>query len=275
MLRIIYYTLGKNVLQSDTFPGFAKRLQKYNIGLKEWQEDLDGCLPQALDMLLITDKKPKNGEVQTCPVLGYQPADSEYLPYQYIFEDFESLDYDYLDMVYRRYHKIPLDILETERLKVREITVEDSDRLYEIYSDSSIAEYMEGFSPERETGLEFIQSYIDNMYAFYGYGLWGVCEKETGRLIGRAGISNREFYGRIFHELGYIIAKDCRQKGYATEACRAIIEYARTELAAEVLICLIEPKNLVSKRLALKLGFEYNCAVTVGGKPLELYVIYF
>ncbi len=275
MLRIIYYTLDMNVLQSEAFLGFAKRLQKYNIELKRWQEDLGGCLPQALDMLLITDKKPEDSEVQTCPVLGYQPADSEYLPYKYIFEDFAALDYEYLDMVYRRYHKIPLDILKTERLKVREITVEDIDRLYEIYSDPSITEYMERFCLERETNPEFIQSYIDNMYAFYGYGMWGVCEKESGRLIGRVGLSNREFYGKVFHELGYVIAKDCRQQGYATEACRAIIEYARTELAAEALICLINPGNLISKRLAIKLGFEYNCIVTIGGEPLELYVIFF
>ena len=275
MLRIVYYTLDNNVLRSEAFLEFTKLLQKYDIGLKEWQEDLNGYLPQDLDMLLVTDRKLEKYKVQSYPVLGYQPPEGEYLPYKYIFEDFATLDYDYLDMVYRRYHKIPLDILETERLKVREITLEDAARLYEIYSDTSAAEYMERFCPKRETDPEFIQSYIDNMYAFYGYGMWGVCEKESGRLIGRAGLSNREFYGRVFHELGYIISKDCRWQGYATEACSAIIEYARCKLSSEALICLINQKNLISKKLAIKLGFEYNCVVTVGGEPLELYVLIF
>ena len=276
MLRRIYYALDEKILQSEAFISFADYIKQHNTEFIMWQENLEGSLPHALkDALVITDSKLSAAFRDTLPVLGYQPEGAEYLPYKYIFEDFGTLDYEYVELVYKRFHGIPLDILATDRLLVREITVDDIDRLYEIYAEPSITEYMEGLYEDREKEVEFVQSYIDNMYGFYNYGMWGICEKETGRLIGRAGLSNREFCGRVFLELGYIIAKDYQRQGYATEVCSAIIEYARTTLMAEALICLIHPDNIVSKRLAIKLGFEYNNDVTVGGEPLELYVMLF
>lgn len=276
MLRQIYCILDESILQSEVFGNFVKYMEQYNAELIMWQENPEGSLPQALgDALVITDKTLSDDMADRFPVLGFQPEGAKYLPYKYIFEDFNTLDYAYIEVVYKRFHGIPLDILTTDRLLVREITVDDIDRLYEIYAEPSITEYMEGLYEEREKEVEFVQSYIDNMYAFYNYGMWGVCEKDTGRLIGRAGLSNREFCGRVFLELGYIIAKDYQRQGYATEVCGAIIEYARTVLMAEALICLIKPDNIASKRLAIKLGFEYNNDVTVGGEPLELYVRFF
>jgi len=274
MLRKIYCAIDNEILGSPSYSSFVKRIKEHDIELEMWQENPCRGLPQALeeDALLITDS---GADKLPYPVLGFQPEGADFLPYRYIFEDFETLDYRYIEVVYKRFYGIPLDILETDRLRIREITTDDIDRLYEIYAEPSITRYTEGLYPEREKELEFVQSYIDNMYAFYGYGMWGVCEKESGRLIGRAGLSNREFYGKVFLELGYIIEKNCQQKGYATEACSAIIEYARTELLADAAICLISPENIISKRVAIKLGFEYNCNVTVGGEPLELYVIIF
>lgn len=50
-----------------------------------------------------------------------------------------------------------------------------------------------------ETELEYQKAYIENMYGFYEYGMWLVFLKETGRLIGRAGLEH--------DEMGYMIAQ--------------------------------------------------------------------
>ncbi len=278
MLKKIYCVFDSDICccKSSSFRNFTEYIKKHDLELIMWQGASAEDLPQVLegDGIVITDKRLSDRIVNELPVLGYQPENADYLPYKYIFEDFNTLDYEYIEVVYKRFHGIPLEILTTKRLMVREITVGDIDRLYEIYKEPSITCYMEGLYEDRAKEAEFVQSYIDNMYAFYNYGMWGVCDKETGMLIGRAGFSNREFCGRVFLELGYIIAKDYQRKGYATEVCTAIIKYAKEKLLADAVICLIHPDNIASKRLAIKLGFEYNNDVTVGGEPLELYVLF-
>ena len=67
-----------------------------------------------------------------------------------------------------------------------------------------------------ETELEYQKAYIENMYGFYEYGMWLVLSRETGKLIGRAGLEH--------DELGYMIAPELWNQGYATEVCRFIID---------------------------------------------------
>ncbi|MBQ9765904.1 MAG: GNAT family N-acetyltransferase [Lachnospiraceae bacterium] len=294
MLRTIYYKLSDSIAKSEEFAALAKLAQGNNKELKKWQADPTGSLPQKLsgevsqaifeDMLIITDEDMTAEDfggitvggaegTYPCPIVGYQPGGSTcYLPYKYIVEDISGIDMDYLEMVYRRFHGLPLDILETDRLKLREITLDDIDRLYEIYAEPSITEYMEGLYENKDKEIEFTRSYIENMYTFYGYGLWGVCTKD-GKLIGRAGLGNREVDGEIYLELGYVIEKEHQRKGYATEICTAIMEYAKNVLEADSLICLIESENTASIRTAQKLGFKYERSVCVGDRELELYKI--
>ena len=199
------------------------------------------------------------------PISGLLSEDNgKSLSYKYVFESFEGMMPDYFVMVYSRFYGLPLEIFETERLRVREMTLNDIDRLYEIYADPSITEYMEGLYPDKKDELEFSKSYIENMYGFYGYGLWMVIEKASGRIIGRAGISNREVDGEVYLELGYVIAKESQRQGYATEVSRAIARYAKNELGATQVIALMKPENEASIRTAKKLGFREVCEVTLG-----------
>ena len=91
------------------------------------------------------------------------------------------------------------------------------------------------------------RAYIENMYGFYEYGMWLVFSRETGKLIGRAGLEH--------DEMGYMIAPEFQNQGYATEVCRFIIDYARENTDFEELYCRIDERNEASVRLAKKLGF--------------------
>lgn len=146
-------------------------------------------------------------------------------------------------------------MLDTARLYLREQTEEDLERLYQIYSSENITKYMEGLYDDREEELEFTRAYIENMYKFYGYGIWLVCLKENDKVIGRAGLSNRQVDGINELELGYVIDEQYQGCGYAYEACTAVCEFAKEQLYAEKLVCFIEKKNIPSVRLAEKLGF--------------------
>ncbi len=140
---------------------------------------------------------------------------------------------------------------------MREIQLKDLDKLYEIYAGKGITDYMEGLYKNRIKEEAFTKAYIENMYYFYGYGIWVVCLKENDEIIGRAGISNREVDNENKLELGYVIAVPYQHKKYAYEACEAICRFAKDELLAKELVCFIEKDNITSIRLAKKLKFEF------------------
>ena len=168
---------------------------------------------------------------------------------RYAVESLAELDIGYLERVRRRYNHIPWDIGETERCLIRELSLSDLPALYELYDKPGMTDYVEPLY-DYETELEYQKAYIENMYGFYEYGMWLVFSKETGKLIGRAGLEH--------DELGYMIAPEFWNMGYATEVCRFIIDYARRNTDFEELYCRIDERNVASVRLAKKLGFVKN-----------------
>ena len=160
-------------------------------------------------------------------------------------------------------------VLKTDRLTLREITVEDVDRLYEIYAGPGITDFIEPLYEDRDEEIVYTKDYIKYQYGFYGYGLWIVEENDTGRIVGRAGLTNRAGY--LEAELAYVIEKERQGRGYATEALRAILIYARDELYLESLNCFVIPGNEISVHLCKKLGFEYLGDEDVGGTVMHRY----
>ena len=165
---------------------------------------------------------------------------------RYAVESLAELDIEYLERVRRRYNHIPWDIGETDRCLIRELSLSDLPALYELYDKPGMTDFVEPLY-DYETELECQKAYIENMYGFYEYGMWLVFSRETGKLIGRAGLEH--------DELGYMIAPELWNQGYATEVCRFIIDYARENTDFEELYCRIDEKNTASVRLAKKLGF--------------------
>lgn len=172
----------------------------------------------------------------------------------YCIENIEDVSEDYLKKVYQRAKGLPWEILKTDRLLIREITVEDVPRLYELYADESITRYMESLFSTRQQEEEYTKDYIENIYHFYGYGMWLIALKESGEVIGRAGLEYKE--GLEGLELGFMLGKDYQHKGYAYEACRAILDYAREELEQDEIYAVVHEENEASITLCKKLGFQ-------------------
>lgn len=188
----------------------------------------------------------------------------------YAITSLEELPLEYLQRVYQRFFHIPWEILRTERCLVREITEEDVDELYEIYKDIDVVKYMENLCEDKDEEREYTRKYIENMYGFYGFGMWIVQRLDNGRIIGRAGLNVREEYDDL--ELGYIIRKDEQKKGYAKEVCQAIIQYAVEELEVQDLNAFIHPDNTDSIKLINKLKFHKKEPVNLEERYLDRYV---
>lgn len=188
-------------------------------------------------------------------------------------EGFEEVDFTFIRRVYERHHQIPWTILVTERCVVKEFSMEYLDALFALYAGEGMTTYIEPlFDYEEEK--EYQKSYIQCMYGFYGYGMWIVCDRQSGKLIGRAGLEHREALGGEL-ELGYAIGVPYQRKGYAQEVCRAILAYAREHLEQTSVCCLIEEGNTASEHLAEKLGFSWTEEKILDGKRMKKYVLSF
>jgi len=191
---------------------------------------------------------------------------------QCVIEGFDEVTADFIEKMYERKNGIPWTILETGRTVIREFALSDIDVLFELYEDPDIRRFIPPLLPTREEELIFEKEYIQNMYGFFGYGFWNVLDRESGRMIGRAGLSNREGFEDM--ELGYLFTKPYRRKGIATEVCTAIIKYAVEILGAERLNAFIQPENTGSVHLAEKLGFRYTGEeIESMGNLLKRYVL--
>ena len=176
----------------------------------------------------------------------------------------EEIDVEYYDNVYRRFAGIPWDILETNRCFIRETAELDVEAFFNIYKDPSITQYMENLYPKIEEEKEYIRKYIEKVYSFYDFGIWTVILKETGEVIGRAGLSYREGYD--VPEIGYIIGVPWQRQGIAFEVCTAILQYGKETLGFETVQSLVEAEHMVSLALCHKLGFEGNERIRMNNK---------
>ena len=141
--------------------------------------------------------------------------------------------------------------LETKRLLLRPMLQSDFEALYVIFTDPRV---MASFDTEpftREQMQRWLSRNLDHQDQF-GYGLFSVILKETGELIGDCGLEQMETEGAA--ELGYDFRSDFWNQGFATEAACAVRDYAFDILHLPRLISLIRAGNLLSKRVAEKVG---------------------
>jgi RimJ/RimL family protein N-acetyltransferase len=142
--------------------------------------------------------------------------------------------------------------LQTERLLMRGFREDDLDQWAAISADGEVTRWVgdpDGLS--REDAWRRLAYFVGH-WALRGCGQWALVERETGKLVGRAGLLYPEAWPGL--EVGWLVARDHWGRGYAPEAGRASIEWARSELGADHVISLIEDDNHRSARVAEKLG---------------------
>ena len=266
--------------KADGFMKFVENLEKSKVMIKIISKeslkdsfDIFDALKQE-DTLIISDDSHICDYLNSrgycvAAYLNAENRQESFSMISYIIEGFEEVDFEYLSYIYDRCAGLPRKILETDRCVVREITVEDVDNLYRLYSDPLVTRYIEPLYQDREREIAYTKDYIKNIYGFYGYGLWIVSLKESGTIIGRAGLEQRE--GMEGLELGFVFGVMYQKQGYAYEVCKAIVEYGAKTLGNLQLYALIKSENASSIRLCEKLGFHYEGNININKECFQKY----
>ena len=189
------------------------------------------------------------------PVAAYEDSDGDRINCQQILMDIDEIDDEDLERIYRRCAGIPWDIAYTNRCYIREFAMDDLDDLFALYAKPHMTDYMEPLF-EYQQEEEYEANYIEYIYKLYGFGMWLIFNRFTGKLIGRAGIEVRSTCKSDNQaELGFAIDSDYWRQGYAYEVCSKIIEVAREDYGLSSLIARCDPANISSQHLLTKLGF--------------------
>ena len=123
------------------------------------------------------------------PIIGLDTGtnSAELWGADYVVMDENAIDEALAERVYKRHTGEPWTIAETKRCIIRELTMDDIDALFELYSKPGITDFVEPLY-DYDKECEYERAYIEHMYGYYEYGMWLVFSKESGELIGLAGL---------------------------------------------------------------------------------------
>jgi ribosomal-protein-alanine N-acetyltransferase len=147
-------------------------------------------------------------------------------------------------------------ILETPRIILRRQALEDLDDLWALYCDPEVTQYIPDAPKTRDEARAELEWFLKGHPRHPELGLWATILKENGSFIGRSGLLPWTIDGRDEVEVAYTIARQYWRRGLGTEIAKAIADYAFGTLGVTRLICLIEPENIASQKVAEKIGMK-------------------
>ncbi|WP_322097458.1 GNAT family N-acetyltransferase [Pelagibius sp. Alg239-R121] len=155
---------------------------------------------------------------------------------------------------------IDVPVVETERLLLRGFRFQDFNEHAAIWADPDVTRHISGrvFSREESWG-RFLRH--GGHWSMMGYGYWALEEKASGRLAGQVGLGDfkRDIEPSIegIPEMGWVLATWSHGRGYATEAVLAALGWVEANLGQGCrTVCLVDPDNLASLRVAEKCGYR-------------------
>ncbi|MDR3141427.1 MAG: GNAT family N-acetyltransferase [Tannerellaceae bacterium] len=161
-----------------------------------------------------------------------------------------------------------LILFETERLCVSKFTRDDLDSLHRIMEKPEVMYAWEHGFTRNET-----RKWISHQLTRYKkdrYGYFAVFLKESGELIGQAGLMKSVIGGDEVTELGFIFDNEFWGKGYATESAKACLQYGFEKLGLNQIYCSIRPENTASIRVAENLEMTKTGEHTIIYNDIEM-----
>ena len=166
-----------------------------------------------------------------------------------------------------------MKILETKRLLLRRQIPDDLDALWALYCDPEVTHYIPDAPRTLAEARQELEWFMNGHPKHPELGLWATIYKETGEFIGRCGLLPWTLPWTIDGapevEVAYTLKRQYWGQGLGSEAAQAILQYGFEQLHLPRLICLIDPDNIASQKVAQKIGMRLEREVEgIGGDNL-------
>ena len=164
--------------------------------------------------------------------------------------------------------------VDTDRLTLRGHRTEDFAECAALWADPIVTRHIGGRPFTQEEVWTKLLRYAGH-WALLGFGYWVVREKGTGRFVGEVGFADfkREMapsFGAA-PEAGWVLAPWAHGRGLATEAVNAAATWIDARVGAARTVCMIDPGNVPSIRVAEKCGYREWCRATYKGEAVILF----
>jgi RimJ/RimL family protein N-acetyltransferase len=163
-------------------------------------------------------------------------------------------------------------ILETDRLKLRQLSVDDAEFVLRLLNEPS---FIQNIGDRGVRTIDDARGYIVRgpitSYETFGFGLWMVETKSPSASIGICGLLKREVLDDV--DIGYALLPEFWSQGYALESASAVISYAREKLGLKRVVAVTNSDNQSSLRLLEKMGFKYERMVRLSEGAPEIQLL--
>ncbi len=165
-------------------------------------------------------------------------------------------------------------IIETDRLLLREIRLDDAEAMFCLDSNPNVHRYL-GNNPVKtiDECYHYMKS-IHNQYVQNGIGRFAVVLKNTNEVIGWAGLKfiTEPENGHVnFYDIGYRLQEEHWRKGYAFEAAKAWLDYAFNNMKVEKVHASAHIDNIGSNKILQKIGLKLICQYNHHDLPCNWY----
>jgi ribosomal-protein-alanine N-acetyltransferase len=162
-----------------------------------------------------------------------------------------------------------LNVIETGRLNLRELSEADAAFMLEVLNDPGFVRFVgdRGVRTVEEAARYISERFVES-YRQNGFGLWLVETKDEKMPAGICGLLRRGTLPGV--EVGYAFLPPFRSRGYAFEAASAALRHARDVLGLPRLYAVVNPDNVVSIRVLEKLGMKFERMVRLSGEESEV-----
>ena len=159
--------------------------------------------------------------------------------------------------------------VETERLVLRPLVLEDAAFVLELVNDPSWLRYI---GDRGIRTLDAARDYIRNgpmvSHAKHGFGLDLIVRKSDGAALGICGLLKRDTLDDI--DVGFALLPQFCGQGYAREAVAAILRHGRSTFGLKRIVAITDPANVASIQLLEKLGFKFERLIRMAPDKPEL-----
>lgn len=157
-----------------------------------------------------------------------------------------------------------MQILETERLIIRQLTENDAEFILELVNEPA---FIRNIADRGVRTTADAQAYIQNgpvaSYAKNGFGLFAVELKATGVPIGMCGLIRREVLPDV--DIGYALLERYWNQGYASEAAAAVLDYGYKVIGLKRIVAITALDNEASANVLEKIGLQFERIVDLPG----------